>query len=192
MQEPLTGLLGVGHREDAASIRPLAPRACMMACVPVPLSECSPPDLEIVSAAADSPVDKRIAEVAEEGAGEGTPEQQQTSEEETVPGIVSSAYEQHAITALLGLHTAWPTSSPDDDSRDDDSFATGRSGRWERAAERWPMLSSGGYGSPGDSSPKVFRSIDYGTPGPPSPKRSRAPKDGPPPSLLPHALLCQT
>ena len=143
----------------------------------LPLSAATPPDLELVASAADAPLGFKDA------AGRGLCDAV-CLEEESSPGGVSSMYEQNAVAALLGLHSAWPStnSSHDEDSRDDEATATGAEGssgsRWGERVSSWPMLSGMGDVSPGDASPKAFRPIDYETPGPPSPKRMRAPKDG--------------
>ena len=142
----------------------------------IELSAATPPDLELVAGGGASPI----------GAfAEGTAADE-LQDESTSPGGVSSVYEQNAVAALLGLHTACvETSSPDDDSRDDDLAPTGSDGmgafaRWgDHDAKRWPHLTGAhGYSSPIDRSPKTFRSFDYETPGQASPKRQRQPKDG--------------
>lgn len=97
---------------------------------------------------------------------------------------LSSGEEQSAAAALLGLHAAWP-SSPDDESRDDDSQDHPAVG-FDAATSLWGATSAAAghqmYDSGEPYSPKNFRHhLDYDTPGYPSPKRMRAPKDGAPP-----------
>ena len=106
---------------------------------------------------------------------------------------LDSGEEQSAAAALLGLHSAWP-SSPDDESRDDDSQGLTGVG-YDAASDLWDATNAAAgrhflYDLHDNEpySPKMFRHhpIDYDTPGHPSPKRMRAPKDGaprhPPPS----------
>jgi len=96
----------------------------------------------------------------------------------------SSGEEQSAAAALLGLHSAWP-SSPDDESRDGDSQDHPDLG-FDAAADLWDAAAAAAAGhddSVEPYSPKNLRfHLDYDTPpGYPSPKRMRAPKDGAPP-----------
>jgi len=96
---------------------------------------------------------------------------------------LSSGEEQSAAAALLGLHSAWP-SSPDDESRDDDSSE--HHGLGDAAADLWDAAAAGHTYDPPPLepySPKTHLrfNLDYDTPGFPSPKRMRAPKDGAPP-----------
>jgi len=128
------------------------------------LSVAKPPDLMIATGGEESPAD-----FSADGSHDLSPRD------------VCSEYEQSAAAALLGLHSAWP-SSPDEEGRDDDAPPVGL-----EAAERlWDCAAAGltpGYGSPSEFSPTMGfrRHFDYDTPGYPSPKRMRAPKDGAPP-----------
>jgi len=147
----------------------------------IELSDAKPPDLELVANGLASPASSFPAD-SPGGEMGGAAEEGQAED-------VSSAYEKEALAALLGLHSAClpEASSPDDGSHEDDEAApTGADmeerGRWgDLDAKRWPQLSGQGYSSPGDASPKAFRTIDYDTPGQGSPKRQRNPKDGAPP-----------
>lgn len=60
------------------------------------------------------------AEPAPFATGDGERTDPSSSPREAVSEDLSSGEEQSAAAALLGLHTAWP-SSPDDESRDDGS-----------------------------------------------------------------------
>ena len=124
------------------------------------------------------------AEPAPFATGDGERTDPSSSPREAVSEDLSSGEEQSAAAALLGLHTAWP-SSPDDESRDDGSEEHNPEGV---AADLWDAAQTvcHPYDSPfGEPySPKNFRHhLDYDTPGYPSPKRMRAPKDGTPDTL---------
>eukprot|EP00900_Chrysochromulina_parva_P000631 jgi/Chrpa1/10569/Chrysochromulina_OHIO_Genome00017503-RA len=147
----------------------------------IDLSAAKAPDLELVGAGLPSPA----SSFSEPAAGAAMDVRHEDSSPQSA---VESAYEQNAVAALLGLHTACvEVSSPDEDSREEDDAAPtgadlGGMGRWgDHDAKRWPHLSGVGYSSPSDGSPKTFRPLDYDTPGQSSPKRQRNPKDGAPP-----------
>jgi hypothetical protein len=144
----------------------------------IDLSAAKAPDLELVGAGLPSPA----SSFSEPAAGAAMDVRHEDSSPQST---VESAYEQNAVAALLGLHTACvEVSSPDEDSREEDDAAPtgadlGGMGRWgDHDAKRWPHLSGVGYSSPSDGSPKTFRPLDYDTPGQSSPKRQRNPKDG--------------
>ena len=144
----------------------------------IDLSAAKAPDLELVGAGLPSPA----SSFSEPAAGAAMDVRHEDSSPQS---SVESAYEQNAVAALLGLHTACvEVSSPDEDSREEDDAAPtgadlGGMGRWgDHDAKRWPHLSGVGYSSPSDGSPKTFRPLDYDTPGQSSPKRQRNPKDG--------------
>lgn len=144
----------------------------------IDLSAAKAPDLELVGAGLPSPA----SSFSEPAAGAAMDVRHEDSSPQSA---VESAYEQNAVAALLGLHTACvEVSSPDEDSREEDDAAPtgadlGGMGRWgDHDAKRWPHLSGVGYSSPSDGSPKTFRPLDYDTPGQSSPKRQRNPKDG--------------
>lgn len=90
---------------------------------------------------------------------------------------------ESAAAALLGLHSAWPSSPEDEGSRDDDSCptATGTDDTADNLfdAATLPLRFQGSRMDDQPYSPRLWKGMgDYDTPGYPSPKRMRAPKDG--------------
>ena len=167
------------YRPDPrAAARFLSVLPVMAMVTTIDLSAAKAPDLELVGAGLPSPA----SSFSEPAAGAAMDVRHEDSSPQST---VESAYEQNAVAALLGLHTACvEVSSPDEDSREEDDAAPtgadlGGMGRWgDHDAKRWPHLSGVGYSSPSDGSPKTFRPLDYDTPGQSSPKRQRNPKDG--------------
>lgn len=139
----------------------------------VPLSVATPPDVAMVSESGESPTALSSPRCDTED---------KESSEEMATGV-SSEYEQSAAAALLGLHTAMP-SSPDDDGGDEDQPQINLFGA-EAAGHLWDCAAAAaaaGQDAYSPDSPKAFRrNFGYDTPGYPSPKRMRTPKDGAPP-----------
>ena len=132
----------------------------------VPLAVATPPDLATVSSSDPSETEPSPSGSAPDDADEPSG---------------GGPTEASAVAALLGLHSAWPSSPVEEQGSEEQDQGYGYGAddslhSWDapHASERrgFSYLEDSPY------SPRLARGMGYDTPDYPSPKRMRAPKDG--------------